>query len=208
MNSNQSKPDDLESAISSTRRPRRRFRDIANLAIQNKFHAELKRKLCEGVDHYALEKHRIPLSEIKRIKKKKVREYYEAQNDRLNDWLEVDSLVMSMAEDVLDSMNPVDTDGDGVAEEGGKLMSTRGDIWELLPEDEREKRSQGERRAKWAINVCILFMPCEKFCVGTRKLPQPPSPWVNPFFFFSRAIALTQISAVFNVYGSTVDILG
>ena len=154
MNGDQSnKPDDLESAISATRR-RPRFRDIANLAIENNFHAELKRKLRDGVDHDALEKYRKPLDDIQKIKKKKVRTFYEAQNDRLNDWLEVDALVLSMAEDVLDSMNPVDTDGDGVAEEGGKLMDNKGDIWTLLPEDERERRRQGERRAKWAINVC------------------------------------------------------
>ena len=154
MNGDQStKPDDLESAISATRR-RPRFRDIANLAVQNHFHSELKRKLREGVDHDALEKYRMPLDDIHKIKKKKIRTFYESQNDRLNDWLEVDALVMSMADDVLDSMNPVDTDGDGVAEEGGKLMDNKGDIWTLLPEDERERRRQGERRAKWAINVC------------------------------------------------------
>ena len=45
------------------------------------------------------------------------------------------------------------TDGDGVAELGGALKDTGGDIDPLLPEDEREKRRAGERRAKWAINV-------------------------------------------------------
>ena len=60
---------------------------------------------------------------------------------------------MSMADEVLDSMNPQDVDGDGVAELGGKLKTTGGDIGPLLPEDERERRRTGERRAKWAINV-------------------------------------------------------
>ena len=60
---------------------------------------------------------------------------------------------MSMADEVLDSMNPQDVDGDGVAEVGGKLKRTGGDIGPLLPEDERERRRTGERRAKWAINV-------------------------------------------------------
>ena len=44
-------------------------------------------------------------------------------------------------------------DGDGVAEVGGALKNTGGDIDPLLPEDEREKRRIGEKRAKWAINV-------------------------------------------------------
>ena len=141
-----------------------------NPAIHKTFHTELKRKLRDGVDHYAIEKHRLPLSEIKKIKKKKIREFYEAQNDRLNDWLEVDALVMSMAEDVLDSMNPIDTDGDGVAEEGGKLMITRGDIWELLPQDERERRNKGERRAKWAINVCANVFPVKSKSISSIPL--------------------------------------
>ena len=153
MNGDQTfKPDDLESAISSTRR-RQRFRDVANIAIENDFHAELKRKLKHEVDSYGLEKYRKSLDEVKQIKNKKVRAFYEAQNERLNDWLEVDSLVMNMADDVLDSMNPQDVDGDGVAEEGGKLMQFAGDIEPLLPEDEREKRRVGEKRARWAINV-------------------------------------------------------
>ena len=147
-------PDDLESAISSTRR-RGVYRDYANLSHPSDFHVELKRKLKDGVE--PLEKYRRSVSEIKGIKNKKLKAFYEAQNERLNDWLEVDMLVMSMADDVLDSMNPQDVDGDGVAEEGGKLRSTKGDIAPLLPDDEREKRRQGERRAKWAINVRHLY---------------------------------------------------
>ena len=77
----------------------------------------------------------------------------------MNDWLEVDALVMSMADDVLDSMNPQDVDGDGVAEIGGALKNTKGDIDPLLPEDERETRRIGEKRAKWAINVWSLPLP-------------------------------------------------
>ena len=96
-----------------------------------------------------------------------MRRFYEAQNERLNDWLEVDTLVMSMADEVLDSMNPQDVDGDGVAEVGGKLKRTGGDIGPLLPEDERERRRTGERRAKWAINVFPI--PTTSFC---SQLPQ------------------------------------
>ena len=148
------KPDDLEAAISASRR-KPRFKDVVNTAVHDDFHAELKRKLRNGVNRDELEKFRKSISELKGIKDKKVRAFYEQQNERLNDWLEVDTLVMSMADDVLDSMNPRDADGDGVAELGGMLKTTKGDIDPLLPEDERERRKTGEKRAKWAINVWL-----------------------------------------------------
>ncbi|KAK3176312.1 hypothetical protein OEA41_007635 [Lepraria neglecta] len=149
------KPDDLESAISATRR-KPQFKDVVNLALHNNFHAELKRKLKEGVDRERFESYRKSQEELKQIKDKKIRSYYEAQNERLNDWLEVDTLVTSMAEDVLDSMNPQDADGDGIAEVGGALKNTGGNIDPLLPEDERARRRTGERRAKWAININVV----------------------------------------------------
>lgn len=150
------KPDDLESAISSSRR-KPRFRDVADLAVESNFHGELKQKLKDGIDREGLEKYRMSVEDIKQIKNKKIRGYYEEQNERLNDWLEVDTLVMCMADDVLDSMDPQDMDGDGIAERGGALKDTGGDIEPLLPEDEREKRRKGERNAKWAINASVRF---------------------------------------------------
>ncbi|KAL2043469.1 hypothetical protein N7G274_003776 [Stereocaulon virgatum] len=149
------KPDDLESAISGTRR-KPRYQDDANFAVYNDFHIELKRKLKEGVDRDEFEKHRKSQADLKEIKNKEIKKFYEAQNERLNDWLAVDTLVSSMAEDVLDSMNPQDEDGDGVAEVGGALKNTDGDIDPLLPEDERERRRAGEKRAKWAININVI----------------------------------------------------
>ena len=146
------KPDDLESAISSSRQ-KPRFRDIVNLTTEDQFHNELKQKLKEGVDREGLEAYRKSVKEIKGMKNKKVKSFYEKQNDSLNDWLEVDMLVSNVADEVLDSMNPRDLDGDGIAENGGALKRNGGDIEPLLPEDERESRRQGERRAKWAINV-------------------------------------------------------
>ena len=104
---NSYKPDDLENAISSTRR-KPRFRDVVNSAMHDSFHAELKRKLKDEVDRDELEKYRKSQAELKEIQNKKVRAFYEQQNERLNDWLEVDTLVMSMADEVLDSMNPRD----------------------------------------------------------------------------------------------------
>lgn len=61
----------------------------------------------------------------------------------MNDWLDVSTLVMCMADVVLDSINPQDADGDEVAEMSGALKTTKGDIDPLLPEDERERRTGG-----------------------------------------------------------------
>lgn len=147
-----SKADDLESAITATRR-KPKFRDIVNLASHDNYHAQLKTKLKEGLDRDGLEKYRKSVEDIKAIKNKKVRRFYEEQNERLNDWLEVDTLVMAMADDVMDSMNPRDMDGDGVVERVGALQVNKDSIDSILPEDEREKRKKGERNAKLAINV-------------------------------------------------------
>ncbi|KAL8840886.1 MAG: hypothetical protein Q9170_001150 [Blastenia crenularia] len=149
------RPDDLENAITSSR-TKRRFRDVARVAMTNDFHADLKRKLTDDVQRGSLEQYRKPAEEISKIKKKKIRRFYENQNERLNDWLEVDTVVMSIADDVLDSMNPQDLDGDGVAERRGALHDTGGRIHEMLPEDEREKRRKAERNAKWAININVI----------------------------------------------------
>ena len=45
-------------------------------------------------------------NQLGKIKNKKVRKFYEQQNERLNDWVEVDALVMAIGEDIIDSMNP------------------------------------------------------------------------------------------------------
>lgn len=87
---------------------------------------------------------------------KKVRAFYEEQNERLDDILEVDTVVMAIADDVLESMNPQDLDNDGVAESGGPLRGTSGNIEPFLPDEEREKRRKGRRNAKWAINVNVV----------------------------------------------------
>lgn len=100
-------PDDLERAVSSTRH-KPRFKDVVDLAVQNDFHNELKRKLKENVDREKLEKFRKSQKDLDAIKDKKIKAFYAQQNESLNDWLEVDTLVMSMADDVLDSMNPQD----------------------------------------------------------------------------------------------------
>ncbi|KAL8726182.1 MAG: hypothetical protein Q9181_006153 [Wetmoreana brouardii] len=150
-----STPDDLESAISSTRNSKR-FQDVAHLAMNNDYHAQLKQKLTDDVKRGSLESYRKSDNEIKEIKNKKIRKFYETQNERLNDWLEVDTVVMSIADDVLDSMHPQDLDGDGIEERRGALHDTGDRIHEMLPDDEREKRRKAERNAKWAININVI----------------------------------------------------
>ena len=113
---------------------------------------ELKRELLNEVDHNALEQYRKSEEELKAIKNKGVRKFYEAQNDRINDWLEIDAVVMAIGDDVLESMRP-DADGDGYDERQGGIQDVRGDVERLLPDDERQKRAKSERQTKIAINV-------------------------------------------------------
>ncbi|MCJ1378312.1 hypothetical protein MMC17_001409 [Xylographa soralifera] len=132
-----------------------RFKDIANLALEDSRTRELKKALREGIENDHLEKFRKTEDELKAIKNKKVRQFYENQNSRLNDWLEVDTLVKSVADDVLDSMNP-DADHDGIAERQGALQGAGENIEELLPEDEREKRRKEKQQARWTININVI----------------------------------------------------
>jgi len=91
--------------------------------------------------------------QLKAMKNKKMRRFYEDQNERLNDWLEVDTLVKTMSDEIVKSFDPQDADGDGVVEHHSALKMNGEDIETLLPEDERETRRIGKRNAKWAINV-------------------------------------------------------
>jgi Cation efflux family len=129
-----------------------RFRDVVDMATAQNQRTKVKKQLTEGIDRMGLEAYRKSEAELKDIKNKQVRRFYETQNDRLNDWLEVDTLVMSMAEDILESMNP-DRDRDGVPEQNGALQGVGERIQELLPKEARDKGLQSEKHARWAINV-------------------------------------------------------
>lgn len=96
------------------------------------------------------------VEQLKTIKNKKVRSFYEEQNTRLDDWLEVDMIVSSLADDVLDSMHPRDTDGDGVVEERGPLGNSGEALEPFLPDEERERRAKSAKRVRWAINVSVI----------------------------------------------------
>lgn len=154
-----SHPDETgENGENGDAKPRPRlfnFKDAANTALEDQRREDLKKALLEGIDRDQLEKYRKSDDELKTIKNKKVRKFYEAQNDRLNDWLEVDSLVMAVADDVLESFDP-DPDHDGQLERGGGLQADGGGIYEFLPEEEKEKRRKAAKRAKIAINVNVI----------------------------------------------------
>lgn len=132
-----------------------RFKDAANTALEDKRREDLKKALLTGIDRDGLEKFRKSDEELKGIKNKKVRAFYQEQNGRLNDWLEVDAIVMAVADDVLESMDP-DPDHDGLQERGGGLQAQAGNIGSFLPDDEKERRQKAGRRAKWAININVI----------------------------------------------------
>jgi hypothetical protein len=70
-------------------------------------------------------------------------------------------VVSSLADDIVDSMNPADPDHDGVAEDLGPLGTTGEDLEPFLPEDERENRRKSARNVKWAINVSLSIRSLE-----------------------------------------------
>ncbi|RYP20846.1 hypothetical protein DL765_002580 [Monosporascus sp. GIB2] len=157
---------DLERGLSINRyhgkiahaRPRPRifkFQDVATTALEDKRREDLKKTLLYGIDPKGLEKYRKSKEDLKSIKNKGVRAFYERQNERLNDWLEVDAVVMALADGVLESMDP-DPDHDGDMERRGRLQYGQGNIRELLPEEERQRRAKASKRTRWAININVV----------------------------------------------------
>lgn len=132
-----------------------RFKDAANTVMEDRRREELKNAILHGIHRDQLEKFRKSDEDLKEFKNKKVRAFYEAQNDRLNDWLEIDAIVTAVADDVLESMNP-DPDNDGDHERGGGLQTMSGNIWTFLPEEEKKRREKSELKAKWAININVI----------------------------------------------------
>ncbi|KAK3321876.1 hypothetical protein B0H66DRAFT_552845 [Apodospora peruviana] len=137
------------------------FKDHTQLVIAERRRAELKRKLLAADEdptqpgfNSTWENYRKSDVELKLIKNKKVRKFYEAQNETIDGWVEVDALVFAVADDVIDSMNP-DADRDGVVERQVPLAYSRGAVDAFLPEEHRAKRARDERHARWAINVNV-----------------------------------------------------
>ncbi|KAI6364335.1 hypothetical protein MCOR25_005673 [Pyricularia grisea] len=132
-----------------------RFQDAAQTVIDDNRRAQLQKELLHGIDRMAFEKSRKSQEEISQIKNKGVRAYYEEQNERINDWLEIDAVVMAIADDVLESMDP-DPDRDGHMERQGGLHNVHGRINELLPLEVQQKRAKEKKKATWAININVL----------------------------------------------------
>lgn len=65
-------------------------------------------------------------------------------------------IVTSLADDILDSFHPRDTDGDGVVEERGPLGNSDEALEPFLPDDERERRAKSAKHVRWAINVSAI----------------------------------------------------
>lgn len=126
---------------------------------------KLKEKLIGAVNGDELERYRKTEHELKHMDNKKVKDFYKQQNQALNDWREVDSVVRSIADDILESFDP-DRDHDGLLEHGGALQAQGEDVEAFLPEEERISRKKSERAAKRAINVrinCLSFNTCKHF---------------------------------------------
>lgn len=150
-----------------------KFQDITNKAIEDQRREHIKKKLIDAVKGDELEQFRksddevgsptticnhnfidpmLTSTQIKSLGNNKLRDFYEQQNEALNDWLEVDSVVRSIADDILESFDP-DRDHDGLLEHGGALQAQGEDVEAFLPKKERESRKKAGRSAKRAINV-------------------------------------------------------
>jgi hypothetical protein len=57
--------------------------------------------------------------------------------------------VKALSDDILESFDPRDDNGDGIAEGGGALMDTQGCVEPFLPDEEQERRRVARRNAEW-----------------------------------------------------------
>lgn len=142
---------DIETGLQ--KRPR--FKDVVELAMAQRTTHQLKKQLTEGIDTSHYKKYRKSDEEIKQIKSRKIRDYYKRLNERLDDWIEVDTIVKAMADDIMDSMNP-DADHDGINDHEGALQTAHENLEDLLPEDVRDQRLHDKKIASRAININVL----------------------------------------------------
>lgn len=120
--------------------------------------------------------------QLKKIKNKGLRNFYKTQNQRLDDWLEVDTIVKAMADEVMDSMNP-DADHDGTREREGRLQNVEERVEDLLPDEVQQQRARANRNARWAININVI---------------------ANILLLIAKCIAATQSSSL-SLIASTLD---
>ncbi|KAK7748710.1 hypothetical protein SLS53_000732 [Cytospora paraplurivora] len=136
-----------------------RFQDASNKALEDERRNQLKHKLINSVKADHLERYRKSEDEIKELKNKGVQKFYKAQNEALNDWLEIDSVVRYVADDIFESFDP-DRDHDGILEHGGTLQAQGEDIEAFLPEIWTTSRLVG-----WRLSALQ-----KRFPVGRRRL--------------------------------------
>ncbi|EHY51792.1 Metal tolerance protein 7 [Exophiala dermatitidis] len=131
------------------------FRDAVEYAMDRRITATLKEELRKGVARGEFEHARKSDEELKAIKNKKLRKFYETQNATLDNWAEVDNIVLAVADEVIDSMN-TDADNDGIREREGRLQHVEEHVEEMLPFELQEKRRKAKRYARWAININVI----------------------------------------------------
>lgn len=146
--------DDIETG--TRRRMTPRFQDVVHSVIEDGRRVKMKKQLLEGMESNFMEGYRKTSAELDEIKDKKIRKFYETQNSKLDDWLEVDMIVRYVADDIIDSFDPGDEDGDGVPDRDNPLANAEEAIEGFLPGDEREKRRKEKRDAGYAINVNVF----------------------------------------------------
>ena len=157
---NSSRPTSSSTAVhedveTGKRMPKGRFHDAVSKVVRDGRRVKIKQQLLEGMERLQFEDYRKGQDELKNIKEKKVRQFYERQNGNLDEWLEVDMIVRSLADDILDSFDPQDSDGDGVPEPG-PLQQLGDDVLPFLPYEERQRRLKEKKYAKIAINVNVI----------------------------------------------------
>ena len=168
-NSNEYTDGDIETG--QKRRRFARFRDAVDFAVEERTNAVIKRQLLSGGNREQFESYRKSEEEIKNIKNKKVRQFYEDQNESINAWLEVDTVVQAIADDAFESMNP-DADHDGTRERGGGIQDVESRIEELLPDEIQEDRKKAARNARRAININVIaniFLLAAKGTAATQS---------------------------------------
>lgn len=137
-----------------------KFRNAIGSVIEDGRREKLKKALQDEVNSHSYESFRKHQAELDRMKRdkvpKKVRQFYQAQNDTLDDWLEVDLIIRHVSDDVVESFDPHDEDGDGVPDPHGGLFDTGESIEPFLPQDERERRQAERKKAGWAVNINVI----------------------------------------------------
>ena len=69
--------------------PKARFRDAVGKIVRDGRREKIKKQLLDGMERFQFESYRKSDANLKEIKKKEVKDFYEEQNDNLDSWLEV-----------------------------------------------------------------------------------------------------------------------